>query len=1169
VGAGGGVHVVITSERPTRCPSGRPVGCVGRDGPRTTRGPIRVSDRAGAQVEGVAGDRDQRGWYRGPRRQVGVVPRDDEPPTPSPGTAPTDGTAMSDHPTPSADAPTPRWPVASGPPDLPQLEHDVLAHWAAHDVFHASVRQRAGAPVWTFYEGPPTANGRPGTHHVEARVFKDIFPRYRTMKGMSVRRKAGWDCHGLPVELEVERELGLDSKADIEAYGIQAFNTRCRESVQRYVGAFEELTERIGFWIDTDDAYWTMSPEYVDSLWWGLKELWDRGLIFEDFRVAPYCGRCGTALSDAEVSQGYQHVEDPSVYVRLPITAVPEGSPLAGHDAALVVWTTTPWTLPSNTACAVGLDLTYELVRHVGDGREELLVVAADLREEVLGEDVEVVAQLRGHELVGTRYRAPFDVVAMPPDADAHRVVPADFVTTTDGSGIVHLAPAFGADDLAVGRREGLPVVNPVDAEGRFTTGPWAGTFVKDADPAITHDLAERGLLLSARTYHHTYPFCWRCKRPLIYWAKPSWYIRTTAKRDELLANNATIDWHPEHIRDGRMGRWLENNVDWALSRDRYWGTPLPFWRCDDCQHVTVVGSRVELSERTGQDLAALDPHRPFVDAITLPCEDCGGTARRVLDVADAWFDSGAMPYAQWGYPHQGREEFERHYPADYICEAIDQTRGWFYTLLAEGTLLFDSSSYRTCACLGHIVDEDGRKMSKSTGNVLDPWELIDRHGADALRWLMFAEGNPWVNRRVSHQLLEDVVRRFLLTLWNTHVFFATYAEIDGFSLASSAPPIAERPASDRWVLAELAHLVDLVDRALDRYDVSSSTRALERFVDDLSNWYVRRNRRRFWKAAADDPADKAAAYHTLHTCLTTLAQLLAPYLPFLAERLWRDLVVSQHGDDAPVSVHLTDFPVAPDAWRDEALRAAMATARRVVELGRQARNDSAVKVRQPLARALVTVPEGERAGLTALLPEVADELNVRAVELSDGTGELVERHLKPNFRALGPAFQQRAPQVARAIGDAPPDLAERLADELAAGGATTLAVDGDEVTLTPEMVTVVETSRTGWAVASDGGTSFALDTALTRDLEVEGAARELIRAVNDQRKAAGLALDDRIELIVAVSPPELDADLEAGGHYATIGREVLAPDVQRAPVSDGTRVELGTLGTALLAIRS
>jgi isoleucyl-tRNA synthetase len=1055
------------------------------------------------------------------------------------------------------------WPEVAPKPDLPAIERDLLQRWHELDVFARSVEQRADGPVWTFYEGPPTANGRPGTHHVEARVFKDVFPRYRTMKGASVRRKGGWDCHGLPVELEVEKELGLDSKADIEAYGIEAFNARCRESVGRYVGAFEELTERIAFWVDLDDAYRTMDPEYVDSLWWGLSQLWDRDLIFEDFRVAPYCGRCGTALSDAEVAQGYAETEDPSVYVRFPVA---DGR-LAELGASFVVWTTTPWTLPSNTACAVGPDVVYALARAAGS--EDLLVLARDLVEAVLGEDAEVVEELTSDQLVGLHYTAPFDW-APPADADVdwRYVVAADFVTTTDGSGIVHLAPAFGADDMVVGREHGLPVVNPVGPDARFTTGPWEGEFVKDADEAIQADLADRGLLLKASRYTHTYPFCWRCKRPLIYWAKPSWYIRTTAVRDQLLANNATIDWHPEHIRDGRFGRWLENNVDWALSRDRYWGTPLPFWRCDDCDHVTVVSSRAHLSELTGEDHHDLDPHRPYVDDVTVPCEDCGATAHRVPDVADAWFDSGAMPYAQWGYPHTGVEEFQRHYPADYICEAIDQTRGWFYTLLAESTLLFGDSSYRACVCLGHIVDEDGRKMSKSAGNILDPWELIERHGADALRWLMMAEGSPWLSRRVGHQLLEDIVRRFLLTLWNTHVFFSTYARLDGIDLSDPAvPEVADRPASDRWVLAELADLVDTVDASLDRFDVSTSTRRLERFVDDLSNWYVRRGRRRFWRAVDEDPADKLAAYATLHTCLVTLSQLLAPFTPFLADRLWADLVVSQD-PEAPVSVHLADFPVPDPAWRDEALRGAMTTTRRVVELGRQARTDSAVKVRQPLARALVTVPPAERAGLAELVGEIAEELNVKAVELSDGTGDLVDRSIKPNFRALGPAFQKRAPQVASALQALDADASADLAASLDATGDTTLTVDGDEVTVTREMVEVVETPRTGWAVATEGSTSFALDTALSRELEVEGAARELVRAVNDQRKAAGLALDDRIELVVAVTPDELDDELASGGWYDVVAREVLATDVHRMPASDAVAVDLGQLGQARIWVR-
>jgi isoleucyl-tRNA synthetase len=1049
---------------------------------------------------------------------------------------------------------TSRWPEVSNRPDFPAIEDEVLATWHEHDVFHASLRQRADGPVWTFYEGPPTANGEPGVHHVEARTFKDIFPRYRTMKGHSVRRKGGWDCHGLPVELEIERELGLNSKADIEAYGIEEFNRRCRESVMRYVGTWEELTERIGFWVDLDDAYRTMDPEYVDALWWALKTLWDRDLIFSDFRVAPYCGRCGTGLSDAEVAQGYQTVEDPSVHVRFPLTDA-EGD-LA--DASLVVWTTTPWTLPSNVAVAVGVDIDYELVEHDG----ERLVIATELREAVLGEDVAVVRSVAVEELLGRHYEAPFTLIE--PETDHRYVVTGDFVTTDAGSGLVHMAPAFGADDMEVGRREGLPVVNPVDREARFTTGPWEGMFVKDADPLIIDAMRDAGVLLKADTYEHTYPFCWRCKRPLIYYAKPSWYIATTHRRDDLLANNARIDWHPEHIRDGRFGNWLENNVDWALSRDRYWGTPLPFWVCadDDCGHVTVVGSRAELGEKVGRDLDDLDPHRPYVDEVVVPCDACGSDAHRVPDVADAWFDSGGMPYAQWGYPHQGQEEFERHFPADYICEAIDQTRGWFYTLLAESTLLFGRSSYETVLCLGHIVDEDGVKMSKSKGNVLDPWELIERHGADALRWLMLSEGNPWVSRRVSHHLLDDITRRFLLTLWNTHYFFTTYAAIDGYTADDDAPAVADRPSTDRWVLAELADTVDTVDRSLDGYDVSTATRRIEAFLEDLSNWYVRRNRRRFWKAASEDPADKAAAYDTLHTCLVTLAQLLAPFVPFVADRLWADLVRSQD-EDAPVSVHLSDFPTAPDAWRDDALRAAMATTRRVVELGRQARNESGVRTRQPLARALVTVPEHERAGLVALLDEVAEELNVKAVELSDGTGDLVERSLKPNFRALGPAFQADAPKVAGALTSAAPDAAAAIAAALAADGVATVEVDGAAVEVTDDMVEVVETPRTGWELASERGTSIALDLELTRELEVEGAARELVRALNDQRKDLGLALDDRIEIAVHASPDELERDLADGGWLDVVAREVLATAVHRHQEADAVEVDLGELGRA------
>lgn len=1051
-----------------------------------------------------------------------------------------------------------RWPDAPSRPAFSEMETATLAFWREHDVFQQSMRQNAASPIWTFYEGPPTANGMPGTHHVEARVFKDVFPRYRTMKGFFVRRKAGWDCHGLPVELEVERELGLNSKTQIEAYGIEQFNAKCRESVQRYVGAFEQLTERIGFWIDTHDAYKTMDPAYIDSLWWALKTLWDRDLIFEDHRVAPYCGRCGTGLSDAEVALGYQEVDDPSVYVRFPVTA-------GEHvGASLIVWTTTPWTLLSNTVCAVGPDITYALIETSAFGKDnERLILAKDRIVAVLGDaSFATIATFAGDTLTGTTYAAPYTIVAV--DVAYRYVTTATFVTTTDGSGIVHIAPAFGADDMAIGRREGLPVINPVDAEAKFSTGPFHGRFVRDADTDIIADLDLNGVLLRHVTYRHTYPFCWRCKNALIYRAKPSWYIRTTAVRDDLIANNHTIDWHPDHIREGRFGNWLENNVDWALSRDRYWGTPLPFWRCTACTEIIVVGSRAELGTLANQDLDLFDPHRPFVDDITLPCPKCGSEARRVPDVADAWFDSGAMPFAQWGYPHQNVELFHQHYPADYICEAIDQTRGWFYTLLAESTLLFGDSAYQTCLCLGHIVDEDGRKMSKSLGNILDPFELIDRHGADALRWLMFAEGNPWVSRRVGHHNLEEVTRRFLLTIWNTHVFFLTYAKIDGFDPQDAMPQVADRPRIDQWVLAELARLIDTVDTALDGYDVSSATRALERFVDDLSNWYVRRNRRRFWKSVLDDPADKRAAYATLHTCLTTLATLLAPFVPFLAERLWQDLMITPNADpNAAKSVHLASFPVARDDWRDDALCDAMATARRVVELGRQARNDSGVKIRQPLARALVSVPHDERAHVLGFAEDIAEELNILTVALNERDSAFVERRFKPQFKALGPAFGKDAPVVARALTAADPATVDAALAAFDHEGSAILACDIGPVTVTKAMIEVVESPLTGWAVAQSGATSFALDTALDRELILAGATREIVRAVNDARKARELALADRIHLNLTTTPSALREALLTTAHKDALARDVLAVtmgDVHRGDVIDLNLDEVGAV---------
>jgi isoleucyl-tRNA synthetase len=1059
-----------------------------------------------------------------------------------------------------------RWTNRKGPfvgfeaveqqPSFPAIEERVLARWAERDIFARSLSQREGAPLFNFYEGPPTANGKPGTHHVEARAFKDVFPRYRTMKGYRVPRRAGWDCHGIPVEIEVEKELGFTRKSDIEAYGVAEFNARCRSSVQRYVDAFESLTERIAFWVDTDDAYWTMDDTYVESVWWSLKRLFDEGLLYEGHRVAPYCPRCGTALSDHEVAQGYAQADDPSVYVRLPLL----DGPLAEEGASLLIWTTTPWTLISNTAVAVGDDIRYVLADGGEHGR---VILAADLVEAVLGEGAEVLRDIAVDDLLGQRYEGPFAFVG-PGSADgtpAHErwrtVVRADFVTTTDGTGIVHMAPAFGADDMAVGRANDLPVVNPVDREGRFVAAitPFAGQFVKDADADITAALRELGVLVKAGTYTHTYPFCWRCKSPLLYYAKPSWYIATTRIRERLLAENAEIDWHPDHIRDGRFGDWLSNNVDWALSRERYWGTPLPLWRCTDCEHVTAIGSRAELSELSGADHSGLDPHRPFVDEVTIPCSACGGTAQRVPEVIDVWYDSGSMPFAQLGYPHvEGSEAaFAEQYPADFIAEAIDQTRGWFYSLLGISTLLFDRASYKTVLCLGHIVDSDGRKMSKSVGNILDPWQVIEAHGADALRWLLLTDGSPWVARRVSLDVVGEVVRKFMLTLWNTTAFLTTYARLDGWTPDGNAPAIAERPVMDRWILAELHETVRRADEALERYDATAAGRALSAFVDDLSNWYVRRSRRRFWASSDDEgaAADKAAAFATLHTCLVEVAGLLAPFTPFLADELHERLVLAVD-PDAPDSVHLRDFPVPDPLAGDAALRQAMAAARQVVELGRRARNDAKTGVRQPLRTALVTLPAEARDGWDLVADVVAEELNVKAIELPEGTDDVVSRTLKPNFRLLGPTFGSRTKEVAAAILDADADA---VATALDSQGEATIAAGGESFTVTSAQVQVIEEARTGWQVASEGAYSVALDLALDDELRAEGLARELVRAVNDLRKRRDLDLADRIVLHVEAEGPLADA-VEA--HEAWIAGEVLAVEIRRGPAADAEELAVG-----------
>ncbi|MFZ1653494.1 MAG: isoleucine--tRNA ligase [Candidatus Nanopelagicales bacterium] len=1008
--------------------------------------------------------------------------------------------------------------------DLPAMEREVLRFWNDKDVFHRSLAQTAEGPSWVFYEGPPTANGTPGTHHVEARVFKDVFPRFKTMQGFNVPRKAGWDCHGLPVELAVEKELGFGGKGDIEAYGIAEFNQKCRESVVRHVDQFEQLTERMGYWVDTDAAYWTMDTSYIQSVWWSLKRIFDAGLLSEDHRVAPYCPRCGTGLSDHELAQGYEDIVDPSVYVRFPLT----GGNVADRygDVNLLVWTTTPWTLVSNTAVAVKPTAEY-LLAALADG--EKVVVASELAQAVLGEGYEVLERFLGTALERASYARPFELIDVP---DAHFVVRGDYVTTQDGTGLVHLAPAFGADDLAICRDYGLPVINPIRADGTFEESVplVGGEFFKSADPALVADLEARGLMFARRDYEHAYPHCWRCHTPLLYYAQPSWYIRTTAIKQKLLDANAGTNWFPENIKLGRFGDWLENNVDWALSRNRYWGTPLPIWRCAN-GHTVCVESLAELGALAGRDLDGFDPHRPFVDDITIACQDCELTSYRVPEVIDGWYDSGAMPFAQWGYPHTNQDIFDQRYPADFICEAIDQTRGWFYTLMAVGVLTFNESAYKDVLCLGHILDADGRKMSKHLGNVVEPIGLMDRHGADGLRWFMLASGSPWQGRRVSDESITETVRKVLLTFWSTASFLSLYGRIAEFDPgASDIPPAATRCSMDRWAVSEANRLVVGVEDALNRYDTQVAGRLISTFIDDLSNWYVRRSRRRFWDG-------DIAALATLHECLRTVTLLMAPFTPFIAERVWGDLFVSTESNN-PESVHLAGWPESSHSLVDSELADQMALLRRLVELGRAARANSKMKTRQPLSRALVSATGW--AQLPAdLVTELISEINVMAIEdLAATNQDLVEISAKANFRELGKRYGKQTPAIATLIGANDP---RALVDQLEATGAAELALDGQTVTVTSADVVVTQRPRQGWAVATDSGETVALDLTLTAELRSLGLARDVVREVQEARKNQGFEVTDRIALRWEASD---DATASALREYSeTIAGEVLATE--------------------------
>ncbi len=1018
-------------------------------------------------------------------------------------------------------------------PDLPALERAVLERWREERVFQRSLAAREGGPTFSFSEGPPTANGDPGSHHVLLRSFKDLYLRYKTMRGYHAPRKAGWDCHGLPVELQVERELGFDSKREIEEYGIAAFNERCRESNDRYIASWERMTERIGFWIDLEGAFRTGDAEYVESVWWSLHELWDKGLIYKGHKVVPYCPRCGTGLSSHETAMGYRETEDLTATVRLPVVE-PRG-PLRAGDR-LLIWTTQPWTLFANCAVAISPSLTYVRAR-VGD---EVLVVAEQRVADVLGAAAEVLDRFAGRAIVDTRYEPPLEQL---PDhgPKGHTVLAAEHVLLDKGTGLVHTAMAFGEEDFVLCERHGIPLVNPVRADGTYDAriAGYEGVFVGDAVPRIVEELRAAGKLWAAQPFEHSYPHCWRCDSKLLYYAKESWYIATRDQRHKMLAQNQRIDWRPEHVRDGRFGNWLQGNVDWALSRDRYWGTPLPIWECDSCEARHCIGSLAELRERAGE--LPGDLHRPGIDEVTWGCsvEGCGGAMHRVKATIDTWYDSACMPFAQFHYPFEGRREVAEQFPPTFICEGIDQTRGWFYTSLAVSTLLFGEIPFQHAICVGHVQDANGHKMSKSRGNAVDPWDVIERHGADAFRWYYLASQQPWNGYRFSADAVEAGVRELLMPLWTTYGFYVLYANIERFDerAAAAAPAPAERPALDRWALARLAQLTEQMRERIDAYDATSAVRLAAAWVEDLSNWYVRLSRRRFWDG---DPA----ALATLRECLVTTAKLIAPAVPFIAEEIYGNLVGGAAGDFGaePESVHLCDYPEPARAQLDPQLDADMALVREAIELGRDARSRSRVKVRQPLARAIVCGDAATRAAVGRLRELICAELNVKTVEVVADVAALERPVVLPNLQRLGPRCGRDMPQIVAALRARDGEEALRA---LADHGVVAVAVaTGDELdpthtyALAQNDVLVRSEPRLGLVLSARGGLTVAIDTTLEERLRREGLAREIVRVVQQARRAAGVEVTDRIELRLGGSDDLIAA---ARTHEGYLAQETLA----------------------------
>ncbi|MBD3298177.1 MAG: isoleucine--tRNA ligase [candidate division Zixibacteria bacterium] len=989
------------------------------------------------------------------------------------------------------------------------IEEAVLKFWEEHKTFEQSVEQRQGAKTFVFFEGPPTANGKPGIHHVISRTIKDLACRYHTMKGYRVERKAGWDTHGLPVEIEVEKELGLNSKAAVLEYGVDKFNAKCRESVFKYKDEWDRLTRRIGYWLDLDNPYVTLTNEYIESVWWILAQFFKRGLLYEGHKIVPYCPRCETGLSSHEVSLGYETVKDPSITVTMPLKDDP--------DTAFLVWTTTPWTLISNTALAVGPDVDYIVA--VKEGKRYILAEAR--ANAVLGGEFEVAERFKGKDLVGTKYEPIFPFFADDPSEKIFSVLEADFVSTEDGTGIVHMAPAFGADDYEIGKQNNLPTLQPVMSNGQFDDRitPYAGQFVKDADKHITKDLKEAGRLFDAGQIEHSYPFCWRCDTPLLYYARRSWYVKTSQYREQLLNLNRQINWYPPEIGEKRFGEWLENNVDWALSRERFWGTPLPIWMCEQCNEATAVESVEDLQTRGSHVPEPLDLHKPYVDEVTLTCPKCSGTMKRVTEVIDVWFDSGSMPFAQWHYPFEDKDKFPARFPANFISEAVDQTRGWFYSLHAIASLLMGEPSYKNCLVMEFVVDKKGRKMSKSKGNVVDPWAVIASDGADSLRWYLLSVSQPWIPTKFDTKAVSEIRNRFFDTWRNTLAFYELYAGIDNIDVHDVLQRKASTSEFDRWMHSRLASVTERVDKAYGSYDLTSAVRIIADFtVDDVSNWYVRLNRRRFWGSETTD--DKLDAFATLAQALLTIARLAAPAAPFFAEHVYQRLMGEQKGE-FPDSVHLSDFPTVDAAAIDTELESHMDAAQRIVSLGRAARAKARQKVRQPLASVAIVLPgewnANEISGMNEL---IKSELNVKAIDVLPSADGFVTLSVKPNFAELG---RRLGPQV-KELQTALSGWTTGEVDSYRRTQAATVDLNGTRVDLGPGDLIVDTTGPDGYFVESDGRLIVGIDARVTDELRTEGFARELVNRVQNQRKKMGLAVTDRIRLTVHCSPTLNDA---------------------------------------------